>query len=289
MSKPVGVHWATHAEEEARNLGFGWMFLSATDVIDPAKRAEIDAFARSGLECVLVTSWHTEGMLFNTNGEWESYIHAVYDGLKVRNLLSRVLALQFDDEFYSRIASNAGNPHVFHPTSWPLLSHIRPTPYLLPEAARLLNTRAREVQRIFGPDFPSQGIGLAEPGGVDPPNFPLQKWWGCNFYLGRPGWYIPDAAEVQALYEGAARKGLLLMPVLPIFGDHGQPPPSVAELAACYLPILQTHDPRIWAVGVFCLNHPSSWAPSLHGEGRGILQLPPQYSEATRWLTRFYA
>ena len=67
----------------------------------------------------------------------------------------------------------------------------------------------------------------------------------------------------------------------------GCQPLPLAEMGAAYLPILEQHAASIWAVGVFCLHHPSTYAPDLHGRGRGVLELGEPYIGGVRWLTGY--
>lgn len=279
----IGAHWCNRAYPQAVDLGFDFCFLNP-DTLGDAEDAR--AFVASGLDFVLNFFW-TEDRLLNRDGAWVRDVEHAHAWLAERGLLGRCLAVQFDDEFYERVATNCGNPSVFRPAQWPILSTLAPRhgPSLLPLVADCHAERARQLADIFGADLPAGGFGCSATGAMELPTFRRQSWWGCDFYLGRPGWYNADIATVHRLYEGAARSGLTLMPIVGVFGEVGQDPPPLADLAACYLPILDRY--ATWAAGVFLLHHPGTWEPA-HGEGRGLLELPAPYAAGVRWLTTAY-
>lgn len=280
----IGAHWSSRAYPQAVELGFDFCWLNPDTFGDPTHQDDLAAFIASGLEYVLTFSW-SEDRLLNRGEAWTIDVRHTYAWLGNRGLLRRCLAVQFDDEFYERVVTSCGNPSVFPPAQWPILSSLPATlgPTLLGTVAHFHGERARELAQIFGDDLPAAGFGCSATGAMELPTFPQQQWWGCNFYLG-PG-YLPDAASVHRLYAGAARTGLQLMPILGVFADGDREPPSLMALADCYLPIAEQYG--AWAVGVFCLHHPSTYDPA-HGPGRGILQLPSHYAEGVRWLTAKY-
>lgn len=67
----------------------------------------------------------------------------------------------------------------------------------------------------------------------------------------------------------------------------GHEPVGLAEMAACYLPLLERHRSNILMVGVFCAHHPGSYDPNNHGGGRGVLELGEPYIGGVRWLTGY--
>jgi len=73
-----------------------------------------------------------------------------------------------------------------------------------------------------------------------------------------------------------------------VFADHHRPPLTLDVLARCYLPLLDRHAAAICAVGIFALHHPSQYAPDLHPEGRGVLELGQPYAAGVRYLTEVY-
>lgn len=286
---PIGAHWATYAYTPARALGFTFTWINADVVGDPVYADDLQAFIDSGLAFILELKFTSEARLVNRDGVWERDVRNIRDLLRARGLLARCLAPQLDDEFLSRFATSAGS---WPRADWPSVprGHGRKTWHrYLPEIAAHVAARIADVRRIWGADLPARGIGMAETGGIVPPPLPLD-WWGVNGYVGHGR---PTPAAIHALYDQvAAHTTLPLMPVLGVYEDRTTIPlPSVPTLGAAYLPVLEAHAAQIWAVGVFCLHHPSRWpgADPAHVQGRGLLDgLPAEHRAAVRWLTRTY-
>lgn len=269
----VVAHWAQRAIPYTESLGFTSAFIG---VDLPGEWLE------SPLGGLLNFFPASEAQLRNEGGAWEHLVEATVGRLRDYGMLEALIGVQFADEFYSHLWANS--PQMFPRHRWPSLAHAGSgNRAIINGAVGLIGQRLGDIRRIFGASLPPMGIGMAEAGGVDVANAPHQDWWGLNFYLGRPGWYL-TRPEVEARYHAAASKGLPLMPVVPLFADQGQPPARLADLEACYLPLLETYRARTSAVGVFCLNHPSTYAPG-HVTGQGIAQLDPAYETAAKALT----
>lgn len=286
MRWPIGAHWCQRAWREARGLGLSFAWLNADGLSDDPRSREIadtDGWLASDLSCVLTFHLSSEARLRDTAGLWTGYVEATRDRLQALGALDRVLAVQLDDEWYTRLATASTNPRVFPPQDWPTLPLLSPGPWLMYQAAPLVAARAETVRRIFGRHV-GAGVGMAETGAYLVPLDGLD-WLGCNFYL-RSNPVFPDAPTIHRYYQMAARR-LPIMPVFEVGADHGRPAPDLGELAATYLPVLHGHQARIWAVGLFSLHHPSQW-DGAHGEGRGVLELGASYTDAVRWLTSAY-
>lgn len=287
----LGAHWAQRAFSEAKALGFDFVWLNADTLDDPAYQQDIKDLTESGLSYVLTFGFTSEDRLLDHGGAFRHDVANCLRSLQYRGLIDRCLAIQLDDEFYARLYSSAGR---WPAADWPLVSKLPPEydaqgrPHwrsLVPIAAQVIGQRIADIKSIFGPLMPALGVGLAEPGGVDPPNAQGQAWWGCNFYLSPH--YMPDIATVHRMYGLAAAKGLRLMPVLGMFAEADEAPASLETLAACYLPVLERYRERIDMVGVFLLNHPGHYDARHGAPGQDLLTLGEPYTEGVRWLSRY--
>jgi hypothetical protein len=267
-------------------LGASFVWLNADTVGDPAYADDLAAFVASGLDFVLEIKFTTEARLTNADGVWVRDCRNVRGLLRAQGLLGRCLAVQLDDEFYARFATSAG---TWSRAQWPSVPRAARLRWhdLLPTIGAHVERRIVDLRQAWGRDLPAAGIGMAEPGGIIPPRTDGLDWWGVNGYLG-PTW--PRPTDVHRLYRDVLRfTPLPIMPVLGVYEDTTSPPvPPLATLAATYLPVLETHADRIWSVGIFCLHHPSQWAPGAHVAGRGLLELPADYRRGVRWLADTY-
>lgn len=281
MTWPIGAHWTAYAYREAQALGLSFCWLSADGLSDdPASRqiADTDGYLATPMDYVLTLHLSTEDRLLDRGGCWVRYLSLTRERMEAYRILGRCLAVQLDDEWYSRLYAGAlGGP------AWP--SAIGGGYQRVLQAAPLVAARARDVRRILGPHV-GQGVGMAETGALVPPSSELD-WWGCNLYL-RSNPVVPDIPTLHRLYRAAAGMGVPIMPVIEVGCDSGRPPLSVAELGRAYLPVLEQHAARIWAVGLFSLHHPSQYAPEAHVPGHGILELGEPYTSAVRALTAAY-
>lgn len=287
MRWPIGAHWCQRAWREARALGLSFGWLAADGLSDDPRSREIadtDGWSASDLSCVLTFHLSSEARLRDTGGAWTGYVEAARDTLRAQGALDRVLAVQLDDEWYTRLAAASTNPAVFPPSAWPTLPLLSPGAGLMYHAAPLVAARAETVRRVFGAHV-GQGVGMAETGAYLIPLDGLD-WLGCNFYL-RSNPVFPDAATIHRYYRLAAQ-WLPIMPVFEVGADQHRPAPDLAELGAAYLPVLHAHPARIWAVGLFSLHHPSQWDAAAHPEGRGVLDLGQPYTDAVRAFTAAY-
>lgn len=287
MRWPIGAHWCQRAWTQARALGlsFGWLNADGLSP-DPRSReiADPDGWLASGLSCVLTFHLSTEARVRDTAGAWTGSVESARDTLRAQGALDRVLAVQLDDEWYTRLAVSSRDPRLFPPVDWPTLPLLSPGAGLMYHAAPLVAARAHDIRRIFGRHI-GQGVGMAETGAYLIPLDGLD-WLGCDFYL-RSNPVFPDAATIHRYYRLAARR-IRIMPVFEVGADHGRPAPDLAELAAAYLPVLHAHPAQIWAVGLFSLHHPSQWDPAAHPPGRGVLELGAAHEAAVRFLTNAY-
>lgn len=283
---PLGLHWAQRAYDHVRPLGASFVWINADTIGDPAYADDIAAFVASGLGFVLEIKFTSEARLKNTGGVWERDCRNVRGLLRAHGLLGRCLAVQLDDEFYSNLSHGAGK---WDAAAWPSIPRDGRKRWhsLLPEVGEHVERRIKELRQAFGSDMPAAGVGMAETGGVIPPRTAGLDWWGINGYLGRGR---PRPEDVHRLYRDVRRHTHLpLMPVLGVYEDATSiPVPPLPTLAAAYLPVLEQHAPRIWAVGLFCLHHPSQYQPAAHVRGRGLLELPDAYRDGVRWLTQAY-
>ena len=283
---PIGYHWAMRAYDRVRDYGGSFVWLNADTIGDPAYAADTEAFVASGLDFVLEIKFNSEARLKNLDGCWERDCRNVRGLLRARGLLSRCLAIQLDDEFYSNFAGGAGH---WSRDRWPSVPRAARLRWhdLLPTIGEHVERRIVELRQAFGSDMPAAGVGMAETGGVIPPRTNGLDWWGINGYLGTGR---PRPADVHRLYRDVVR--LTPLPIMPVLGvyddDTSMPVPPLSTLAAAYLPVLEQHAPRIWAVGLFCLHHPSQYQPQAHVRGRGLLELPGAYRDGVRWLTQAY-
>lgn len=275
MSKPVGVHWANGRYGEAADLGFSFVWMSADTLGDPAYADDWRAFTASGLDFVLHL-FMTEARLTNAGGCWERDCANALADLRSRGLLPRLLAIQLHDELHTQLAHV---PSFIPAAHWPALVTLPPALRLAPVNV-WLGQRVAELRAIWGAALPPHGIGIAEAGGVQDCTFSGLDWIGLNVYLG-PGYY-PDAAAMRRVYDAAAAGPYPLMPVLGVFSENGRPAPSLWELGAAYGPILAAHEGKCWALGCFLLAHPGG----AHGQGQGLLDLPPAYREAVSAFAR---
>lgn len=283
---PFGLHWAQRAYDQVRPLGASFVWLNADTIGDPAFADDIAAFAASGLDFILEIKFTSEARLRNLGGVWERDCVNVLGLLHERGLLARCLAVQLDDEFFSNFVMGAGH---WNAQRWPSIPRgWRTWHALLGTVGALVEARIADLRRIWGADLPAAGIGMAETGSIAPPSHRGLDWWGINGYLGHGR---PRPEDIHALYRDVRRHtSLPLMPVLGLYEDTtSQPLAPLPTLAAAYLPVLEAHAPRIWAVGLFCLHHPSVYQPQAHVQGRGLLELPDAYRDGVRWLTATYA
>ena len=283
MRWPLGLHWAMRAYHEVRPLGCSYVWVNADTLGDPAYANDTRALVESGLDFVLEIKFNTEARLTNQGGCWERDCRNVRGLLRSLGLLSRMIGVQIDDEFYSNFAMGAGHwPRELWP-SVPRAARLR-WHDLLPEVGEHVERRITDLRQAFGSDLPAAGIGMAETGGVIPPRTRGLDWWGVNGYLGRR-----RPADVHRLYRDVRRvTSLPLMPVLGTYQDATTPLAPLATMAAAYLPVLEEHASCIWAVGLFCLHHPSQWPGAAHVQGRGLLELPEDYRRGVRWLADVY-
>ena len=283
MRWPFGLHWAQRAYDQVRPLGASFVWVNADTIGDPAYADDIAAFVASGLDFVLEIKFTSEARLKNLDGCWERDCRNVRGLLRARGLTSRMIGVQLDDEFYSNFALGAGK---WDRAAWPSVPRAARVNWmdLLPEVGEHVERRIADLRQAFGGDLPAAGIGMAETGGVIPPRTNGLDWWGINGYLGsrRP-------ADVHRLYRDVVRLTRLpIMPVLGTYADATTPLAPLTAMAAAYLPVLDAHASRIWAVGLFCLHHPSVYQPQAHVRGRGLLELPDAYRDGVRWLTGAY-
>lgn len=264
MARPIGAHWCQRAWTSAHLLGFTFCWFPAEGLSDDPRSREIadtHGFRAQPLDYILTFSLRADPRyLTDQDGAWTRYVSETRD--RLADLPARCLAVQLDDEWYSHVYATRGDT-------------------AMRETGVHVARRAEDVRRILGPRV-GQGVGMAETGAVLPPTAGID-WWGLNVYLAHG--YYTDPRKVAAIYRAAARLGRPLMPILPLFADRGRPVMGLDALASCYLPLLFGHAPRIWALGMFCLHHPGQYDPVTHGEGRGILELGPEYAAAARWLT----
>lgn len=272
--RPVGAHWVRGAYREAADLGLTFCWMRANTLGNPAFDADWGDFEESALDCVLEIDVN-EALVTDRGGCWRRDMENVYRELEQRGLIDRILAGQMADELHTR-AANAGE--LLSAAAWPGLSRVPPQ-YRPGVLNAWLEPRVAELRAIWGNAWPSAGLGIAEAGGVADVAFEGLDWVGLNVYLG-PGYY-PDAASMARVYDQAAAGPYPLMPVLGIFDAAGHPLPSLFDLGRAYGPILEAHAARCWALGIFCLHHPSVY-DGRHSAGRGLLQLDPLYREALR-------
>jgi len=264
MRWPIGAHYCQHAYATARALGLTFTWLHADGLSDDARSVALHDAAGlldSGLRYVLTFSLRHPGLL--TDGpRWCGYVEMARDRLRAAGALDRCLAVQFDDEYYSHMYRTGADLHA---------------------ASRHVAARAEDTRRIFGAAV-GAGVGMAETGAVMPPTRGID-WWGLNVYLAHG--YYTTPGQVAGIYDAAARLGRPLMPILPLFADRGRAPLPLDALARCYLPLLERHAAAIFAVGLFCLHHPSTYQAG-HDEGRGVLELGQPYAAGVRYLTEVY-
>lgn len=261
MRVPIGGHHIRRAYGEARDLGLSFGWLGADGLTDDPRSIAIHdpaGFARSGLAYILTFSIGHPGLL-QDGPRWCGYVETARDRLASMGMLDRCLGVQLGDEFYS---------------------HLHKIREDLDAAAVHVRNRAEDVRRIMGRHV-GAGVGMAETGAVLPPVDGID-WWGLNVYLAHGYYTSPE--QVAHIYHEAARLGRPIMPVLPLFADNGHPPVSVEQLASCYLPLLIRYASSIFALGVFCIKHPSGWEEG-HLEGRGVVDLGEPYVGAVRFLT----
>lgn len=282
VNRHVGFHWSARAYDEAVALGATFCWMNADTIGQPDHADDWRDWEASGLDAILKIEM-TEARLHDTAGVWQRDMTNLKNGLAERGLLTRVLALQIDDELHTRMAHQ---PSIMADDQWPGLVHLAPTDRIRPLNV-WLGQRARELRDLWGDDWPAAGLGIAEAGGVAEVTFPGLKWVGLNVYRNR-GYYGDQdepAKAMAAVYDQAAAGPYPLMPVIGVFTDGLQSPPSLWELGAAYGPILDAHAARCWALGIFCLHHPSVY-DNRHPPGRGLLEIDPIYRAAVKAFIR---
>lgn len=287
-------HWTEGARLEAQALGLTGRWVDVNRIGDPVYAAEVFAARDADPDWRFILFIDlTESRVQNEYGAWDVLV-GTCRWLRDTGLYQRCAAIQFADEFWSRLSGFGAS------AAWPSMSGWSPERCWSErwELARLIGHRAADLrafwQNEIGTACPM--IGTAESGGVTPPEFTGQEWWGLNIY--QRGREARHRAAVQAIYAQAwAFTRLPLMPVLPTYVAADTRPvdqiPTVVDLGLTYAqgfrhdgrdyPAIIDH-PQTWAVGVFCVRWPGEDNVA-HGEGLGLTRLDSSYSDGVRWLS----
>ena len=289
-------HWIEQAQQFARDLGIKGRWVSVDQLGQPGYAADAVTWCLDDYEArFILFIGLTETRVYDVDGAWTTHMRNPIRWLRDVGIADRCTAIQFDDEFWSRL-SGFGAPQ--HAATWPSLRGQSPAACWAERhrIAAALGERVEDLRRIWREysDAPCPPIGVAESGGVVPPTIPTQEWWGLNIYVGSG--YVPTPQAVQNIYAQAwAFTSLPIMPLVPTFTERGHRPADLATLGRTYAlpfvhggrsyPAILDH-PQTWAAGLFCVRHPSE-DDIAHGDGIGLTKLPSDYADGVRWLTAY--
>jgi hypothetical protein len=281
-------HFVEDAQKEALEAGIKGRWVSVDLIGRPDYAAEVIHWCANPGTKFSLFIFLTEDRLFNKDGAWDNMRIAI-QWLKEVKIHEQCELIQFDDEFWSRLPGlgHAGSPHS---PFWPMFKNKTVHEcwnsrfQLATEMAKRANELRKMWTEVIGGECPR--IGVAESGGVAPPQFDGQEWWGLNIY--HHPLYV-SRSVVQDVYRQAwAFTSLPIMPVLPVFREKGAGPHSVWELAQTYAapfninrvwyPAILDH-PQTFAIGVFQVNH----------AGDGLTNLDASYKNALRFISEIKA